>query len=292
MNPFMRSHTWNGHPLVSPAVQTVGELRVPLKGRPNKSRRPFWVLDYSFVSGTYYRLTPRGAWHPRMAGEAHLYAPNVSFWSKSDPSFHRVSQSLYVVFSADGDIGLQALFNPGEHYARFLDPRGTLGKRMRLLVETGIHHGEQGFWQAQSVLWRVFDLLSRHSLPSPDGSRTIALGSTDTDGWDFISRVDRYLRTHMTEPLTRNKIARVMGVSVSTLSHRYRNLTGMSPIQRLLCLRIEATKTLLRNGQPLKTAAVATGCYDASYLSKLFKSIVGMTPRQYMKLTGDASSVE
>ncbi len=282
MQPYMRSHTWSPRPGINPALYAVGDLRIPLRGRASHTRRDCWVLDYSFIAGTYYRLSARGPWPPRLAGEGHLYAPRTTFWSKSDPSFHLVSQSRYVMFGDNHALELESLFRNGERYGCFFDPQGLLGRRLRVLVGIGVKYCEAGFRQAQAALWRLIDLLFRQSLAAPDGTRTIVPGNISSADMDFVARVDRYLRDHMTAHLTRSNIARSLGVSVSTLAHRYRNLTGISPIQRLLCIRIEAAKTLLRHGQPLKTIAAATGCGDPVYLSKLFKSIVGQTPQQYL----------
>jgi len=74
-------------------------------------------------------------------------------------------------------------------------------------------------------------------------------------------------------------------VSISSLSHRYKQEKGVSPITRLLSLRINYSKALLLKGYPLKAIAVQLGFTDAFHFSKTFKIMEGIPPREFLKRT-------
>jgi AraC-like DNA-binding protein len=103
----------------------------------------------------------------------------------------------------------------------------------------------------------------------------------------FAEKVDDYLREHSAERLTLAGIARHLHVSPSTLSHRYRQEAGRSPMKRLIEIRIGMAKGLLFRGYPLKTIAEQTGFSDMYHLSKTFKRQEGVSPRAFLR--GDAA---
>jgi AraC-like DNA-binding protein len=72
-------------------------------------------------------------------------------------------------------------------------------------------------------------------------------------------------------------------ISVSQLSHRYREHTGVSPMAAVAQRRIEHAKLLLMKGMPLKTISQQLGFSDAFHLSKAFKKALGMAPRHFLK---------
>jgi AraC-like DNA-binding protein len=72
-----------------------------------------------------------------------------------------------------------------------------------------------------------------------------------------------------------------MKVSESSLNHRFKNDTGISPIARLIEIRMEFAKSLLLKGEKLTTIADMTGFHDEYHLSKTFKKQIGLSPRAF-----------
>jgi AraC family transcriptional regulator of arabinose operon len=68
-------------------------------------------------------------------------------------------------------------------------------------------------------------------------------------------------------------------------SNKYKALTGHSPIQYFLHLKMERACYLLDvSGISVKDVSQTLGYEDSYYFSRLFKKIIGVAPRQYRKL--------
>ena len=73
-------------------------------------------------------------------------------------------------------------------------------------------------------------------------------------------------------------------MSTARLSLAFKELTRMSPLEYLTLLRVERSKTLLRDtALSIKEIAAEVGYYDASSFIRRFKQITGVTPLQYRR---------
>ena len=103
---------------------------------------------------------------------------------------------------------------------------------------------------------------------------------------DFSPLVEEYLRKNIGRNLTLAEIASYMKTSESFLSHRFKEETGSSPVSRHAELRIEFAKSLILKGEKLKFVAEMTGYGDEYHLSKVFKAVVGLSPRNFKNTAG------
>jgi len=68
-------------------------------------------------------------------------------------------------------------------------------------------------------------------------------------------------------------------------SSKYKSLTGHSPIQHFLHLKMERACYLLDvSGISIKDVSLTLGYEDSYYFSRLFKKIIGVAPKQYRNL--------
>ena len=85
-----------------------------------------------------------------------------------------------------------------------------------------------------------------------------------------------YNRTSLSET------ARFFGYSPSYFSRFIRENTGKTYMQLITTIQMERAVTFMKNGQTnLAEVAQAVGCFDSSHFNKKFKSVYGMSPRQY-----------
>ena len=274
-------HSWRTATGAGPAGLAVAEVLG--KREPYLSKRiqhAYWTLDYEFAAYGRYRVkSARSPWGPRLPRTAHLYPPGVPYWedTRGEAGFRH---SAWICFSGGETIGLGALVDEARGYARFADPRGRLGAMVRASARLGHERGDAGYWRAQALLCQTVGLLLESRVIENETRR---VGGGEPRFSPLVRAVDRFLRDGLAEKITLAQIARHTHVSVSTLSHRYRKETGSTPMQALTRLRIAHARALLLRGLPLKAVAQRLGFTDAFHLSKTFKTVEGVSPREFLR---------
>jgi AraC-like DNA-binding protein len=277
---------WEANTLVCPrllfAYESTGRA-----GYAGSACNSEWVLDYSFTPFGRCRVgSTRSRWRPRGQREAHLYPPRTRYWEDTTDAGVAYTRGIFVSFARVEGTPLPTL--PGRAgVARFLDPSGRLGGRLERLVEIALDRGEAGFWDAQSTFCDVIDLLGQcrptqadHFTIAPQGSAPMTPG--------FLQATRAFMQEHLAEPITRRDMARQLHMSTSAFAHRYRDQAGEPPMATLTRMRIQVAKSLLMKGQRLKTIAVHTGFCDPYHLSKTFKRVEGVSPRNWLAMQARA----
>lgn len=99
---------------------------------------------------------------------------------------------------------------------------------------------------------------------------------------DLAARVADIIHARYAEALTLESLSESLNYSVPHLSSYFKIRTGLSPIDYLIKVRIDKAAALLRETDAtLKEIAVGVGYQDASYMSRLFKKHIGVSPMAY-----------
>jgi len=97
-----------------------------------------------------------------------------------------------------------------------------------------------------------------------------------------LNRVIEYINDQLDRPTTLAALAEVAGTGIDQFLRRFKQHTGNTPHQYVLRRRIERAKTLLRDRRfSLSEIAAQVGFSDHSHFSKMFRRVVGVTPRAY-----------
>lgn len=96
-----------------------------------------------------------------------------------------------------------------------------------------------------------------------------------------IRNVLSYMEENFTEPLTLAHLARLCDLSIYRFATVFRQEVGIPPHQYLCRLRILHAQTLLRQGTSPAIAAMESGFFDQSHLSRHFKRHCGITPGRF-----------
>jgi len=123
----------------------------------------------------------------------------------------------------------------------------------------------------------------RSCKPGTGSRASYSLAAAPVVQRSLSERVDAHIREHYALRLTLEEIAQAMGVSRSTLTHRYRAETGTTPIARLCECRLEIARSMILRGETLKVVAANTGFYDEYHFSKAFRQRFGLSPRRYAR---------
>lgn len=82
------------------------------------------------------------------------------------------------------------------------------------------------------------------------------------------------------------------GLAERTFKRRFRNATGLSPLEYVHTLRLEEAKQMLEAGdEPVEAIAEAVGYEDAAFFSRLFRRRVGLSPGRYRRRFGGLREV-
>lgn len=100
-----------------------------------------------------------------------------------------------------------------------------------------------------------------------------------------IRRISDYIQQNYQRKLLLQEIADIEGLTVSYLSHFFRNHFGLSFRKYLNMIRCEKAQYLLMHtSHNLLTISETCGFSDAKYLTRAFKTIYGMTPGNFRKI--------
>ena len=109
-----------------------------------------------------------------------------------------------------------------------------------------------------------------HPPPAPDGSSLASLLA--------------WLEENLDEELTLDDVARRAGMSVRSLSRRFREQTGTTPLQWLLRARVRRAQLLLETtAHPVERIAAHVGFRSASAFREHFRRAVTTSPQSYRR---------
>jgi YesN/AraC family two-component response regulator len=101
---------------------------------------------------------------------------------------------------------------------------------------------------------------------------------------DIISRVILYMQDHLTETVNVQQLADMVYVSKSYLSRAFKQKTGLSLMEYLNSLRMEAAKAMLAaSNMNTEEIAYRTGYHSTKFFYRAFRAYTGMSTREYRK---------
>ena len=99
-----------------------------------------------------------------------------------------------------------------------------------------------------------------------------------------ISRIIGYFEKNYSRKITLEELAKISNMSKSTMRRRFTEVTGISPIDYLLKLRLEKSITLLiSTHMSITDIAFNTGFEDSNYFARQFHKFTGFTPSKLRK---------
>jgi transcriptional regulator GlxA family with amidase domain len=103
----------------------------------------------------------------------------------------------------------------------------------------------------------------------------------------IIARCQAWIAEHYQEPSPVSSMVRLSGLAERSFKRRFRAATGMSPIEYVHTLRLEAAKEQLEAGDRTAEAiAFEVGYEDTAFFRRLFRRHVRLTPTEYRKRFG------
>lgn len=265
----------------------VAVLAMPSQGAMGVHRHEFAELTI-ILAGSASHVTAQGR-YPIAAGDVFYIPPeqphgfadarglslvNVLFLPKRLPEISEEVRRMP---------GWQALF---ESEPRYRDAQGFAGhlrlppeelERVATLVreldaETKRYTPGAGIL-VEALFTQVVVRLARSygAHASPAGRRLLA-----------VQKTIRHIEEKHAEAIELNVLAKKAGMSLSTFKRAFKAVTGTSPIDYLMQVRLARACHLLRGTDTTVTeAALAAGFSDGNYFARQFRARMGCTPREW-----------
>lgn len=99
-----------------------------------------------------------------------------------------------------------------------------------------------------------------------------------------VDRVINYMTENYSKNITLQQLAEDSHISSSYLGSIFKKVTGESPIDYLIKIRINKAKSLLRDGFTVSDTSKLVGFNDIFYFSRAFKKHERINPSQYMDI--------
>lgn len=94
-----------------------------------------------------------------------------------------------------------------------------------------------------------------------------------------------WIEKNYTQSQQFNELAEKLGMSQRNLNRRFKEATGISPVDYLQFTRIESAKIYLERGnETVQEITYLVGYEDISFFRKVFKKIAGVSPNQYRQM--------
>lgn len=99
---------------------------------------------------------------------------------------------------------------------------------------------------------------------------------------DIMAKAQRFIEDNLTEQINFSYYAQIHNISPGYFRAIFKSETGLSPVEYLNRLRIvRAIEYLKDDTLSMSDVSAAVGIYDANYFSRLFRKIIGYSPREF-----------
>jgi transcriptional regulator GlxA family with amidase domain len=107
-----------------------------------------------------------------------------------------------------------------------------------------------------------------------------------------IGRCQSWIAEHYDEPAPVAAMVRLSGLPERSFKRRFKEATGMAPLDYVHTLRIEEAKQMLEaTSEPIEAIANQVGYEDPGFFGRLFKRKVNLSPARYRKRFGSMRSL-
>lgn len=174
-----------------------------------------------------------------------------------------------VVAELAGQLPLPAAPEPPERLGTMTAEIADVVDRMLALLDAPAEAGVLAPLLNRELIVRL--------LQSDQAARVLA-AATHANA-DIVTAAITTLTRRLAEPWTLDAIAASVGASPTTVSRRFRELTGLTPMRYLKRLRLgEARRLLITDGDTAAQAGAAVGYVSASHFSRDYRSAYGRSP--------------
>ena len=156
------------------------------------------------------------------------------------------------------------------HFVNNQELASSLNKLISISMEQNVVKDALADMQLKLLLMRVIQLQNLHA------SHDFAISRSN------LTPAIQYMHTHLAEKISIEDLAKRCGMNKTLFFNDFKQQFGTTPLEYLLQLRIEYAKKIMSD----PTLTISEVCYECgfnsvNYFIKVFKRLVGITPKMY-----------
>ena len=160
---------------------------------------------------------------------------------------------------------LTALFNGCARFERLTSDMETVRCFDTICLKEG-----QGTLEITAYIYKLLFLLFEHSLIELRNG----LGRDDV-----VKNIVKYIEENYQKEITTASISGCFGYTEAHFCRKFKDTTGLTPMNYLKIIRMEEAYKMLKNGEcSISEVAMSCGFSDPNYFTRCFKGHFGMTP--------------
>ncbi len=208
------------------------------------------------------------------AGDMTVFAPRAPHkgYTRETSVEYEVLMFDIRSFYNDTDIckeSLPVVFEGGAQFKKIIREKETMQCFKKIVNQSEINSME-----IIAQVYRLIYLLIEHGAESFNRENIRDKGTM---------KMIKYVEDHFQEEMTIEKLAKVFGYSKEHFCRKFKEATGLAPMQYLGIYRIEMAEKMLKyTNQRISDIAQQCGFYDANYFTRRFKAHFGMAPTKYI----------
>lgn len=240
-------------------------------GRGNLKMHGWFTYHILYITEGAGNATIDGKRIELPAGSLVFYLPGE--YREYDLYRNSRSKSYYVFFSGDACEEIVRELKLGGRNVYDVGPDMQLIKLFEGLGNEYSQKNEHYEFMCQSYLLAILTSIARNISEEPRQPSELRRR---------INEVCRYMYENCEKIETISSLAQICHLSESRFSHLFSEITGTSPKNYLVRVRIEKAKEMLMNTDlSVGRISEAVGLHDQNYFSRVFKRFTNMSPTEY-----------
>jgi len=263
-------------------------------------RHNFWELVYTDIGSI--TLGDDGSEVPLGTGQCYLHAPNafhtihanrspeaslfvISFGANC-PELYRLCRRVLVLNTDCRRIVRRILIEAQAFCGPVLDISNQ--ESLRPTDDAPFGSGQLIALSLEQLLL----LLLRQENDDMDASLKRAPITDEQNMQSIVSAAEAFMRSHLDGSIKMEDICRNIGVSATTLKRLFRQCLQTGVMEHYQNLRLKEACRHLRTGRVnVSQIAYELGYSSLPAFSRQFKHLLGISPREYMRMVNDAAEV-
>ena len=153
----------------------------------------------------------------------------------------------------------------------------------RVLIETGAIHEKLPVWVSMEMSTSCLKIIScmqrsKQKISGADNPAGMYRDALFGRRWESLSN---YVKEHYNETIPIRQVAESLGLTENYFCRYFKKVTAMTFVKYLNLYRCERAEELLQHSElSILEVAAKVGFEDAGYFSRLYRQLMGKTPRE------------